>query len=85
MYEKTMECADMIMASHGPLWQNTFALCNLVLGRRENYVFFYLITQNIPSHSLFHTHIRCNSTQTRLTRTRNHVRTAARSCHKHLI
>ena len=55
MYEKTMECADMIMAPHGPLWQNTFARCNLVLGQKETYVFFYLIAQNILSHSLFHT------------------------------
>lgn len=61
MYEKTMECADMIMASHGPLWQNTFALCNSVLGQRENYVFFYLIRQNIPSRSLSHTHMQDNS------------------------
>lgn len=51
MDEKTMECADMIMA----LVANTFALCNLVLGERENYVFLCLITQNILCFSHFHT------------------------------
>lgn len=55
MYEKTMECADMIMASRGAPVANTFALCNLVLGQRENDVFFYLITKNAPSLSLLRT------------------------------
>lgn len=55
MYEKTMGCADMIMASHGAPVAKTFALCNLDLGQRENDVFFYLITQNAPSRSLLRT------------------------------
>lgn len=57
-----MEGVNMIIASHGRLWLNAFALRNLVLGQRGNYVFFYLIRPIIPSLSLslFLTHTQDN-------------------------